>query len=769
MSNAVDPVLRKPRAILKAVLVRLLVYGGTGLAVTLWFVDLGVLRSRQPDSLPVADEPASNDRGWPHLRGPQYTAHSAETDLADSWPAEGPPVLWTREIGRGYSGLIAVGSRLYTQTQTLTEQIVVALDADTGRTVWEHRYGWPYDPGGMYPGPRATPTWSNGRIYFAAPDGLVRCLRAADGQQVWSVNINEKFDGRGTEFGYSCSPLIEDGMMIMPVGGPAASVVALNAENGETVWASGDAPASYCSAVPIRLGGRRQVVAFLQNELAGFDLQSGRQLWQEAYSRGYDEHSAFPLYAEPWLRTMQPFRGGSSLYELVDSDAAKDPSSITSTAVPAEFAASLDAERFTGSPGHNKATGREAKEPGERIKLVRHDAKMSNDVASSVLVDGYVYGFDIRDIQTNRHRPSRGQFRCMDFKTGEILWSSDRPGHATIVVADGKLLLFNDRGEVLLVRANPQRYEELAQAEVFRGEICWTAPSLHHSRLYVRSPTRAACLYVGNPERMDLRQRSTAAPTSAIPKAESLDVSWMVGAEREYPFELPDVRELTRWYAFSLAVFGLAAVAAVVVYGLGGCGRLPRCCGWGLFLRGGLNRKDAASTVCFLKRQDAASTVCFLKRQDAASTARLAAKLTLWIGLLLLGVIVTPLGNRLSNQFVFTWPVSLFASHQIALAAVLWVRQPDRGTKAAWVGAMGPAFLLFACLAYYDVTRRLSLAPAWYFLLTFLAAWPLAIPAARRILDRRSLVGDVMWTLCAFSVYFWASGALMLWRATIRG
>ena len=228
-----------------------------------------------------------------------YSGASTNTRLADAWPAEGPPVLWTCEIGRGYSGLIAVGNRVYTQAQTLTEQEVLALGADTGRTIWEHRYGWPYDPGGMYPGPRSTPTWSDGRVYFAGPDGLVGCLRAADGQQLWTVNINTEFGGRGSDFGYACSPLVEDGKVILPVGGPSAAVVALDADSGRTAWTSGNAPASYCSAMPITYHGTRQVVAFLKNELAGFDLKTGRLLWQKSYSSGYDEHAAFPLYDEP--------------------------------------------------------------------------------------------------------------------------------------------------------------------------------------------------------------------------------------------------------------------------------------------------------------------------------------------------------------------------------------------------------------------------------------------------------------------------------------
>ena len=694
MTNASDPsnpVPHRRRTIRSAIVMRVFVYGGVGLALVWWFVDFrSIAQPHLSKQIPVV-ESTSADPGWPCLRGPNYNALSDERDLADSWPAEGPPLLWTREIGRGYSGIIAVGDRVYTQTQTLTEQKVVALDADTGRTVWEYAYGWPFDPGGMYPGPRATPTWSGGRLFFAAPDGLVGCLHAADGQLLWSVNVNQRFGGRGTDFGYSCSPLVEKGKVILPVGGLAAAVVALDAQSGATVWASGNAPASYCTALPITFGGNRQIVAFLQNELAGFNLHTGRLLWQQSYSSGYNEHAAYPLYDEPYLRTMQPFRAGSDLYVL-----------------------------------EAVVTGTKAREDSScQIRLVRHDPQMSNDVASSVLVNGHVYGFDLRAIQTNPSRPSRGTFRCMDFKTGEICWSSDAPGQATIVVADGKLLLFNEQGRVLLVRADSHCYEQLAQTEVFYGELCWTAPSLHHGRLYLRSPTRAACLYVGKPERMDRRQRERAVPTSAISKVDRMELGWLVGAERECPFELPDRRELMHWYVFSLGAMAVAGLLAGGVYGI-------------FCLRG-------------------------------SRSPYLAAKIVLWTCLPLFGVVATPIGNHLSSQFVFTWPVALFAAHQITLVAISWEKQSERGSDTAWVGVVGVAILLLACLAYYDITRRLSIAPAWYFMLTFLAAWPLAVPAARRVVCRRSLLSDMVWMLLAFSLYYWVSGGLMLWRAAAQG
>ncbi|MFZ5830058.1 MAG: hypothetical protein ACOY3P_08220, partial [Planctomycetota bacterium] len=104
--------------------------------------------------------------GWPFIRGPSYDGHSAETRLADSWPDQGPPVLWTRELGEGYSAFVAWGDRVATQCQTLGGQYVICLSADAGETLWEYRYEWPYEPACVYPGPRATPTYYQGRWRF---------------------------------------------------------------------------------------------------------------------------------------------------------------------------------------------------------------------------------------------------------------------------------------------------------------------------------------------------------------------------------------------------------------------------------------------------------------------------------------------------------------------------------------------------------------------------------------------------------------------------
>ncbi|HEY8748710.1 MAG TPA: PQQ-binding-like beta-propeller repeat protein [Tepidisphaeraceae bacterium] len=692
MSHSGTPTGRAPKelkSILLAVSVRVAVYAFLCLVVLISLADFHSLSLHSPVAPPTPEQSAVSGPGWPHFRGPTYDAHSSETELANTWPAQGPPILWSKEIGPGYSGFIVHGNRAYTQTQALTEQKVLALDADTGQVLWQHGYNWPYQAGGMFPGPRSTPTWSNDRVYFVSPTGLLGCLNALDGHPLWSVNVVEKFDGRGASFGYACSPVVEDGKIILPVGGPSASMVALNADTGTTAWTSGASPASYSSALPITFQGRRQIVTFLQNTLAGFDLQTGRLLWEQSYLRGFEEHAAALLYDEPYLRATQAYRAGSDLYALE-----------------------------AGAPGENIDGV-----PVCGIKRVRHDAQMSNDVASSVMVDGFVYGFDLREMQANGGRPSRGSFRCMDFKTGQVRWSSDRPGQSTILVADGKLFLFNDSGQLLLLRINPDHYEELGRADIFPGETCWTAPALDHGRLYLRSPTRAACLYVGNPQNMTPRQRTLTAPATTIPKTVHTNRTWLVGAERDYPFEMPDVRELKRWYLFSLCALAAAAMLAGITFGI--------------------------------------------SRVGLAQQSERPAAIVFWIGLFTFGTITTPLVNHFSAQFIFTWPLTLIAVHQIALAAVSRPRKPHQDKRIDWPAIASTGLLFLSCLLYFKLTKQLSLIPGWYFLLAFPAAWPLAVPAARRLHRPNSLAQNILWLFAVFTVYFWAAGTIMLVRTAL--
>jgi len=323
------------------------------------------------------------------------------------------------------------------------------------------RYDWAWQPRGAYPGPYATPTWYRGKVYYTSPTGIVGCMDAMTGAQVWTRNVKEQFQGKGYGFGYAITPLVESDLVILPVGGPDASVVALSAADGQTVWATGSDPASYCPAMPITFQGKRYIVGYLQNALVLLELASGKLLHRQPLSAGYDEHAAWPIYREPHLLLTSPFRVSAESYEI---------------------------------------------EQGSRDSLLCRprwtSRELCNDIVSSVLYESHVYGFDLRQLQASKHRPSRGVFRCLDWSSGKVNWSSDEVGQAAVLAADGKLLLLNDTGSLILARADPAGYHELGRVQLFEDDTCWTPPALWQGRLFVRSPSHAVCLYVGRPENL---------------------------------------------------------------------------------------------------------------------------------------------------------------------------------------------------------------------------------------------------------------------------
>jgi len=612
---------------------------------------------------------------WPHLRGPTLNGLSTETGIADQWPEGGPPVLWRIRLGQGYSGFIAVGDRLYTQAQSLAGQFVVCLDADTGRVLWRTTYDWPWEPEGHWPGPMATPTFrapgagdGSGRLYFAGTFGLVGCMDAERGRLLWSLNVTRRFEGQGTEMGYACSPLVEGARVFLPVGGEGASVVALDARDGSVAWRSGDEPASYSSPCPITVGGKRQIVAFLRNVLVGLDPATGRQLWLHRWSESYDEHASMPVYEEPYLLTCAAFRGGARVLRL----------------------------KPDAPPG-----------------LVWQSKELSNDIFSSLILDGRIYGFDLHDLQPRETRAAKGRFKCIELATGKLLWSTDRTGHANVLAADGKLILLNDLGELILARARPDRYEELCRARVLSGPVCWTAPTLHRGRLYVRNQDQAACIYLGDPAELPAGARPVAGsgcPAAAcLPDAEGgrLRESWTGPS-----LYAPEVADVLRWYGFCLSVF--AASGAI----------------------------GFAAAMAFRRR--AAFGVAF------------------FFGIFILGALGAVGFSYATRRFVFTWPASVFAAYQATVYAAL--RAKGGGRAAAWASRAVTLAFICLCVAYLYLCRSQYVPMGYGYLVGILPAVPVAWLGARRMIARSRPLDDLLWTTVSFSVYFWASGLFTVWK-----
>ena len=562
------------------------------------------------------------------------------------------------------------------------------MDAFNGDTIWRYRYDWPFEATGLYPGPRSTPTIYDHKVYFSAPDGSVSCL-SKSGQLLWTHDLQKQFDGKGTEFGYACSPTVIADKVIMPVGGAAASMVALDSNTGEVKWKSGSSSASYTPALPIEVDGHAQVIGFMEHDLVAFDLESGKQLWRQKLSRGYDEHSAWPIFDEPNLWTAAPFQAGSQLLELSGGEAAA-------------------------------------------MKMVRQSPVMSNDVSSSVLVDGFVYGFDLAEAQSKAHRPSRGSFRCINFLSGETMWSNGVAkirrstdyetnasaqivGHANVVAADGKLILFNDLGDLILAKVDSQRYVELARTPALSGEICWTTPAIDRGRVFLRNHSRAVCLYIGKPELMqDLREHELLT-VNDIPTSSVSDLSTILGVEPEYAMDPPSWKWLKRWYVASLGILLAAGLTAAMF-------RLK----W---------RSPESVRWCF------------------------------WSVACVLGLTVGTFASRQINDFVFTWPVVLFIAFQITVQHSA-LRRSDKLAKSnrmRWRDRIIACGFLVVCLAYFYVCRQCSLATEWVFLCGFAAAAPVLL--INRTQDQRSGIMSLLmqWcvTIAAYSAFHFGASFVL--------
>jgi hypothetical protein len=654
-------------------------------------------------------EAKQSQTSWPSIRGPHWNGHSAETQLADSWPKDGPPVLWTRELSQGYSAFVTWNDRIATQYQTLRGQFVICLDANTGSTIWEHRYDWPYDPAGVYPGPRATPTYADGCLYFASPAGLIGCLNAESGDVIWSLELAKTFGGELTGFGYACSPTLVDGLVILPVGCPNAGMVALDAKTGDVRWQAGNYASSYAPAYPISFQGRDLVLGYGENSLVCHDRETGQILWQHKLSEGYDEHSSWPLYREPYLWISSPFKAGAELLEL-------------------------------------------SAQPVPAVRSVMKQRLISNDIFPSVLLGDSVYGFDVLEPQAKTHRSTRGIFRCIDLMTGDERWSigDGRPirnydaktksatieeskpmiGHATVIVADNKLILFNDLGELILARATPERYDELGRVSVLAGEICWTQPSLSQGRLLVRNHSRAACLYLGRPESLDAELQRSATTAASIPQSEYFDwAAIILGVEPEYAFDLPSPEWLKKWYQVCL------------VGVIGGC-------------------------FAFILMTMVIPSVRRLSPETRETTG--------WFLVFLVGALGTTFLSPRMNDFIFTWPVCLFAAFQPLMDRIV-VRRGElnhlnqshsaQTRRARWRSRLACLIFLCVCLLYFLACRRLSLVFEWVFLGGFAAAIPFSL--AGKILFRKRRWHWLWKALCvvaSFTAFFWSSVAFLHMR-----
>jgi outer membrane protein assembly factor BamB len=404
----------------------------------------------------AAGEPVKNgkpaDAGWPQFLGPDRNGISRETGLLTAWPDDGPREVWRVPGGVGMSAMAIRGGRLYTMVQKSDRQWVVCLDAKTGKAEWEKDLAPAYK-NQMGDGPRATPAIAGDMLYVFTGEGVLAALNTADGKVVWQHNVVSEFDGKPTDYGMACSPLVLGDRVIITTGAPDATVVALERKSGAVAWTAGkDIPPGYSSPAVLKVAGEEQLVVFHGSGTFGLDPATGAERWSHSYETDFNCNIVTPLAIDGKVFLSSGENHGSVLLALKARSDKK-----------------FDVEEVWTSQGPKSV--------------------LRNEWQTSILLDGYLYGFDnVGSAGPVTH------LTCVNAATGARQWQQVRFGKGNLIAADGKLFLSTMQGELVVVTATPRGYEELGRKTVI-GKTR-QAPALANGLLYLRDDREIVCLDV---------------------------------------------------------------------------------------------------------------------------------------------------------------------------------------------------------------------------------------------------------------------------------
>ena len=381
---------------------------------------------------------------WPQFLGPSRNGIYAGPALAENWGANGPKVVWRKQVGQGFAGPAVVGNRVILFHRVGNEEVLESLDAATGNSTWRYAYPTRYrDDFGFDEGPRAVPVVADGVIYTFGAEGQLHAVDLAKGTKIWSEDTMKRFGVPKGFFGAAGSPLVEGGRVMAIVGGDKAGIVAFDAKTGKVLWTATDDDASYSSGIAATIGGRRLGVFLTRDSLVGLDPASGMVQFQRRWRAR--------LAAS--VNAASPIIVGDQIF------------------VSAQYGPGAGVLRVNGS---------------QLTDVWTSDDVLSNHYATSVFHNGYLYGFHGRQ----EFGPS---LRAVEFQTGTVKWSQDQFRAGSVLLAGDKLLITREGGELILAPASPQAFKPIVRAQILQG-VVRPYPALADGLLYVRNENTLLCL-----------------------------------------------------------------------------------------------------------------------------------------------------------------------------------------------------------------------------------------------------------------------------------
>lgn len=388
---------------------------------------------------------ANDAPAWYQWGGPDRNFTVPAVDLVQTWPDDGPPELWRRALGPGYSAIVTDATRLYTMYRKGDQAFFIALDRHSGETVWQ--YGFESKPYAAHvldfgTGPNGSPLLVGGKLFGVGFSNQLFCLNAADGTLLWSHDLVKDFAGEVLKFGYSAAPLAYRDWVIILSGGKHG-VIAFNREDGSVAWKSPAMDISYGSPTLVKIQGREQIVFFGAEKVRGIDAENGALLWDDACAHKFLNNAGTPI--------------------------------------------ALPGDRVWASSQLNAAT--RVMELGyEGDKAIAKRAWHNDDIRIffwNSAPDG--------DIVYSAFGNSGSMIGAIDTRTGTFKWRQ-RSGfeRANVVRSGDQLIILGAKGFLGIARVTPEKFELLSKANISTADKCWTPPTLVGTTLYYRDTQEIA-------------------------------------------------------------------------------------------------------------------------------------------------------------------------------------------------------------------------------------------------------------------------------------
>jgi outer membrane protein assembly factor BamB len=420
---------------------------------------------------------------WPTFLGPTGDSKSTEVGISKEWGTKGPKVVWHKQLGEGYGTPTIAAARLFQFDRFGDQARLYCLNAETGEQLWQYEYPTEYhDMYGYNNGPRCSPIIDGDRVYAYGVDGMLVCCRVLDGQLLWKVDTAKDFGVVQNFFGVGSTPVIVGENVIAMVGGSppesqqvppgllsrvepsGTGIVAFDKRTGQVRYKLADELASYASLKTAKIDGRDWCFAFCRGGLVGFDPTAGKLDFSFPWRAKTLEsvNASMPVVVGDEVLISECYGPGSALLKV--------------------------------SPGKSEVVWQDS----ER----RREKALQTHWNTPVELAGHVYAC------SGRHTEN-AELRCVDWATGDVRWSHRGMSRTSLLLIDGHFLCLGEYGQLWLLKANPDKYEEVAAIDygdpALGSELigeerpvlkypCWAAPIVSHGLLYLRGDDRLICL-----------------------------------------------------------------------------------------------------------------------------------------------------------------------------------------------------------------------------------------------------------------------------------